>query len=105
MTNAPLRISHRGFSFPQFCLPTPKKRTQDRTWTRLSVELPAKPLTAYIPVRNAKNTQFCAPKTHQKETTMSKRFPFTKRGIEAIPSHDLESPSREAEYSEANLLV
>jgi len=32
---------------------------------------------------------------------MSKRFPFTKRIIGAIPSHDPDSPNREAEYSDA----
>lgn len=31
----------------------------------------------------------------------SKRFPFTKRSIEAIEAHDLDSKSREAEYSDA----
>ena len=35
---------------------------------------------------------------------MSKRFPFTKRSIEAIPSHDPESPSREAEYSDVECI-
>ncbi|MBE0575240.1 MAG: tyrosine-type recombinase/integrase [Desulfuromonadales bacterium] len=35
---------------------------------------------------------------------MSKRFPFTKRSIEAIPSHDPDSPSREAEYSDAECI-
>jgi len=29
-----------------------------------------------------------------------KRFPFTKRAIEALPAHDLNSPSREAEYTD-----
>ena len=32
---------------------------------------------------------------------MSKRFPFTKRSIDALPAHDPDSPSREAEYSDA----
>jgi hypothetical protein len=31
---------------------------------------------------------------------MSKRFPFTKRSVEALPTHDPDSPSREAEYSD-----
>lgn len=35
---------------------------------------------------------------------MSKRFPFTKRSIEAIPSHDPESKSREAEYTDAECI-
>ena len=35
---------------------------------------------------------------------MSKRFPFTKRAIEALPPHDPESPSREAEYSDAECI-
>ncbi len=35
---------------------------------------------------------------------MKKRFPFTKRSIEAIPSHDPDSPSREAEYSDAECI-
>lgn len=35
---------------------------------------------------------------------MSKRFPFTKRAIEALPAHDPESPSREAEYSDAECI-
>jgi hypothetical protein len=35
---------------------------------------------------------------------MNKRFPFTKRTIESSPSHDPESPSREAEDSDAVLL-
>ena len=29
-----------------------------------------------------------------------KRFPFTKRAIEALPPHDMDSPSREAEYTD-----
>jgi len=32
---------------------------------------------------------------------MSKRFPFTKRTIEALSSHDPDSKSREAEYSDS----
>src|SRR5210317_2164846 len=35
---------------------------------------------------------------------MSKRFPFTKRSIEAIPSHDPDSKSREAEYSDVECI-
>lgn len=29
-----------------------------------------------------------------------KRFPFTKRAIEALPPHDIASPSREAEHTD-----
>ena len=35
---------------------------------------------------------------------MSKRFPFTKRAIEAISPHDPDSKSREAEYSDAECI-
>ena len=35
---------------------------------------------------------------------MSKRFPFTKCIIEAIPTHDPDSPSREAEYSDTGYI-
>jgi hypothetical protein len=35
---------------------------------------------------------------------MSKRFPFTKRTIEALESLDLDSNSREAEYSVAGCI-
>ncbi len=35
---------------------------------------------------------------------MSKRFPFTKRSIDSLPSHDPDSPSREAEYSDAECI-
>src|SRR5210317_2052829 len=35
---------------------------------------------------------------------MSKRFPFTKRAIEAISPHETESKSREAEYSDAECI-
>lgn len=31
----------------------------------------------------------------------NKRFSFTKKKIEALPAHDPASPSREAEYSDA----
>lgn len=34
----------------------------------------------------------------------SKRFPFTKRSIDAIPPHDPGSPSREAEYSDSECI-
>lgn len=34
----------------------------------------------------------------------SRRFPFTKRGIESLPSHDPDSPSREAEYTDAECI-
>ena len=34
----------------------------------------------------------------------SKRFPFTKRTIEAIPHNDPESKSRENEYSDAECI-
>jgi hypothetical protein len=34
----------------------------------------------------------------------SKRFPFTKRAIEALSPHDLDSKSREAEYSDAECI-
>src|SRR6056297_1840866 len=34
----------------------------------------------------------------------TKRFPFTKRTIDALPSHDPNSPSREAEYSDAECI-
>jgi len=34
----------------------------------------------------------------------SRRFAFTKRAIEAIPAHDPDSPSREAEYSDAECI-
>ena len=37
-------------------------------------------------------------------TGHSKRFPFTKRTIEALPAHDPDSPSREAEYSDAECI-
>lgn len=33
--------------------------------------------------------------------TSSKKFPFTKKAIEALSPHELTSPSREAEYSDA----
>ena len=32
----------------------------------------------------------------------STKFPFTKRGIEALPAHDPDSPSREKEYADAD---
>jgi len=35
---------------------------------------------------------------------MSKRFPFNKRTIEALEAHDPDSPSREAEYSDAECI-
>jgi hypothetical protein len=35
---------------------------------------------------------------------MSKRFPFTKRTIESLSSHDPDSKSREAEYSDAECI-
>ena len=35
---------------------------------------------------------------------MSKRFPFTKRSIEAIPEHDPDSPSRESEYTDSECI-
>jgi len=35
---------------------------------------------------------------------MSKRFPFSKRSIEALEAHDLDSKSREAEYSDAECI-
>ena len=35
---------------------------------------------------------------------MSKRFPFTKRSIEALSPHDAASKSREAEYSDAECI-
>jgi hypothetical protein len=35
---------------------------------------------------------------------MSKRFPFSKRTIEAIEAHDPDSKSREAEYSDAECI-
>ena len=35
---------------------------------------------------------------------MSKRFPFTKRAIDAIPPNDPSSKSREAEYSDAECI-
>ena len=35
---------------------------------------------------------------------MSKRFPFTKRTIEGLSSHDPDSKSREAEYSDAECI-
>jgi hypothetical protein len=34
----------------------------------------------------------------------SRRFAFTKKAIESLPSHDPESPSREAEYSDAECI-
>lgn len=34
----------------------------------------------------------------------SRRFPFTKRSIESLPSHDPDSPSREAEYTDAECI-
>lgn len=33
-----------------------------------------------------------------------RRFPFSKRSIEALPAHDPESPSREAEYSDSECI-
>lgn len=33
-----------------------------------------------------------------------KKFPFTKRSIEALPAHDPDSPSREAEYSDSECI-
>lgn len=35
---------------------------------------------------------------------MPKRFPFSRRAIEALESHDPDSPSREAEYSDAECI-
>lgn len=35
---------------------------------------------------------------------MSKRFPFTKRAIEALEPHDPDSPSRESEYSDSECI-
>lgn len=37
-------------------------------------------------------------------STPTRRFPFTKRAIEALPAHDVDSPSREAEYSDAECI-
>ena len=37
-------------------------------------------------------------------TKRFRRFPFTKRSIDSIPAHDPESPSREAEYSDAECI-
>lgn len=34
----------------------------------------------------------------------SRKFPFTKRAIEALPAHDPNSPSREVEYSDAECI-
>ena len=34
----------------------------------------------------------------------SRKFPFTKRSIEALPRHDPESPSREAEYGDGEMI-
>lgn len=36
----------------------------------------------------------------KKATRQPTRFPFTKRALEALPPHDPDSPSREAEYSD-----
>ena len=33
-----------------------------------------------------------------------KRFPFTKRAIEALPPHDLDSPSRDVDGRDSNPL-
>jgi len=35
---------------------------------------------------------------------MPTRFPFTKRSIEALPTNDPNSPSREAEYSDSEMI-
>ena len=32
------------------------------------------------------------------------KFPFTKKAIEALPAHDPNSPSREAEYSDSECI-
>lgn len=34
----------------------------------------------------------------------TRKFPFTKRAIEALPRHDPDSPSREAEYSDSEMI-
>ncbi len=34
----------------------------------------------------------------------SRKFPFTKKSIEALPAHDPDSPSREAEYSDQEMI-
>jgi len=33
-----------------------------------------------------------------------RKFPFTKKAIEALPPHDPDSPSREAEYSDSECI-
>jgi len=40
----------------------------------------------------------------QKPSTLPRRFPFSKRAIEALPAHDADSPSREAEYTDAECI-
>lgn len=39
--------------------------------------------------------------TKSRPKQQSRKFPFTKRAIEALPAHDQDSPSREAEYADA----
>ena len=34
----------------------------------------------------------------------SRKFPFTKRAVEALPAHDPDSPSRETEYADAECI-
>lgn len=38
------------------------------------------------------------------ETCQPRRFPFSKRAIEALPAHDPKSPSRETEYTDAECI-
>jgi integrase len=40
----------------------------------------------------------------KKSTLQNRRFPFTKRTIESLPAHDTDSPSREAEYTDAECI-
>ncbi len=41
---------------------------------------------------------------HQHSRPQSRRFPFSKRGIEALPAHDPDSRSREAEYTDSECI-
>lgn len=40
----------------------------------------------------------------KKSNRQNRRFPFTKRTIESLPAHDPDSPSREAEYTDAECI-
>ena len=73
----------------------------DWTWTGILHRYREKPCPRCIDHHRQQNTS----DYDLRKEAGDERFPFNNRAIEALPAHDIDSPSMEAEYNDMEWIV